>query len=482
MTHVQYPNTQLFINGQWINSSDGKDMAVLNPATGKEIGRVAHATTADLDLALHAAETAFKSYRRTTARERAKLLHAAADNLRARIDDIAPIMTLEQGKPLKEAQSELRNADDVIRWFAEEAIRSYGRLIPARNNHTQQIAMKEPIGVVAAFTPWNYPVAQAIRKICGALAAGCTVILKAAEEAPASCAAMVKAFADAGVPVGSLNLVFGTPAEISGYLVPHPTVRKISFTGSTPVGKQLTAMAGANMKRATMELGGHAPYIVCADADLDAAAAMLVGHKYHNAGQVCIAPTRILVEEGVFDTFLARVATETAKITVGDGMDAATTMGPMANARRLDAMDRLIADAVGKGAKCLTGGARHNDDGGFYYQPTILTDVPLNADIMHEEPFGPVMIVNRFSSLDDAIEEANRLPYGLAAYGFTASQLKALRMTQEIETGMISINEYGLAYAEVPFNGVKDSGYGSEGGTEALETFQVVKFVSQLNI
>jgi len=476
-----YPNTQLLIDGQWVDGTGRETLAVLNPATGQEIGRVARATVADVDRALAAASDAFAQWRKVTARERAKILHRAADNLRNRIDEIAPVLTLEQGKPLTEARSELTNADDVIRWFAEEGIRSYGRLIPARRPGVQQMVVKEPLGVVAAFTPWNYPVAQAIRKISAALAAGCTVILKAAEEAPASCAAMVQAFMDAGVPSGAINLLYGEPSEISEYLVPHPVVRAVSFTGSTPVGKHLTALAGAHMKPVVMELGGHAPYIVCADADISSSVEMLAGHKYHNAGQVCIAPTRILVAEEIYDDFLDRAVNAAEAVTVGDGLTDETDMGPMANARRLDAMDRLINDAVERGARLLTGGKRIGNEG-FFFEPTILADVPVDAAIMNEEPFGPVAIINRFSSLEEAIMEANRLPFGLAAYAFTRSQQTAHLLSTEVQTGMLSINDYGLAYAEVPFNGTKDSGYGSEGGMEALETFQSVKFVSQTHL
>ncbi len=476
-----YPDTRLFIAGEWTDSISGETLPVLNPATGSEIGRVAKAGQTEMDRALAAAEHAFRQWRKTPARDRARLLHAAADNLKARIEEIAPILTLEQGKPLAEARSELRNADDVIRWFAEEGIRSYGRLIPARRGGMQQMVMKEPLGVVAAFTPWNYPVAQAIRKISAALAAGCTVILKAAEEAPASCAAMIRAFADAGFPDGAINLLYGVPAEISEYLIPHPVIAKVSFTGSTPVGKHLTSLAGAHMKRVTMELGGHAPYIICADADLGSAVSMLAGHKFHNAGQVCIAPTRVLVEEPVYDRVLSDFVTAAKAVRVGDGLKDEVDMGPMANARRLDAMDRLIGDAVARGGRLLAGGNRIGN-AGFFFEPTVLADVPKEAAIMNEEPFGPVAVVNRFSQVDDAIEEANRLPFGLAAYAFTRSQKNAQRFAEDIQTGMLSVNDYGLAYAEVPFNGVKDSGYGSEGGPEALETFQTIKFVSQTNL
>jgi succinate-semialdehyde dehydrogenase/glutarate-semialdehyde dehydrogenase len=306
-------------------------------------------------------------------------------------------------------------------------------------------------------------------------------VLKGAEEAPSSIAALVKAFEDAGLPPGTLNLLFGNPAEISAFLIPHAEVRVISFTGSTEVGKRLASMAGAHMKRVTMELGGHAPAIVCADADVASAAAMLAGHKFHNAGQSCIAPTRILVDDAVFDSFMEPFLAAVRDIRVGPGFDDAFTMGPLANGRRIDAMARLTADALERRAKLRAGGEAAAG-AGFFWQPTVLSEVPRDAAAMHEEPFGPIALVNRFGSLDEAIAEANRLPYGLAAYAFTRSQRTASRLAAEVQAGMISINDYGLAYAEVPFNGIKDSGYGSEGGIEAMESFLHTKFVSQTHL
>jgi len=365
--------------------------------------------------------------------------------------------------------------------FAEEARRTYGWLIPARAPGVSQIASKGPVGPVAAFTPWNFPINQAVRKISASLAAGCSIILKAPEETPASCAALVRAFLDAGVPADSLSLVFGVPAEVSAYLIPHPVIRKITFTGSTAVGKHLAALAGAHMKRVTMELGGHAPAIVCDDADIDQAIRVLAGSKFRNAGQVCVSPTRFLVQQGVYEAFRDRFVAAADALQVGDGVSHATTMGPLANPRRIDAMEALIADARDCGAKVAAGGKRIGNRG-FFFQPTVLCDVPLEARVMHDEPFGPLAIVNRFTSLDDAIVEANRLDYGLAAYGYTRSAATARRLSSEIEAGMISLNHHGLALPEVPFGGIKDSGFGTEGGREAIEAYLNTKFVSHLAV
>jgi succinate-semialdehyde dehydrogenase/glutarate-semialdehyde dehydrogenase len=341
--------------------------------------------------------------------------------------------------------------------------------------------VREPVGVVAGFTPWNFPMSQAVRKVSAALAAGCAFILKGPEETPASCAELVRAYVDAGLPDGVLQLVFGVPAEISEYLIPHPVVRKISFTGSTAVGKHLAAMAGANMKRATMELGGHAPAIVFADADLDVAAKILAGAKFRNAGQVCVAPTRFIVQTEVFQPFLERFCTAAKAIKLGNGLDAETTMGPLANDRRVAAMEGFVADAVQKGASVRTGGARHGNKG-YFYQPTVLTDLAPDTRALHEEPFGPLALFMKFDGFEDAIAEANRLPYGLAAYAYTRSATTATALGARIESGMVGINHHGLALPETPFGGVKDSGYGSEGGAEGLEPYTVVKFITQASL
>lgn len=478
MTPAYPAATLLHIDGRWRPAADGRTIPVADPATSEQIGTVAHAGTADLDEALAAAARGFEAWRATGVFERYRLMRRAADLLRARADAIAAIMTREQGKPLAESRAEALAAADVVDWFAEEGRRAYGQIIPARAPGVTQMALKLPVGPVAAFTPWNFPINQAVRKTSAALAAGCSIILKAAEETPASPAEMVRAFVDAGLPAGVVNLVYGVPAEISEYLVPHPVIRKISFTGSTAVGKHLAALAGAHMKRATMELGGHAPVIVCADADLEAAARLTAASKLRNAGQVCIAPTRFLVEDAVFEPFLDRFTAAIAATRVGNGLAEGVQMGPLANDRRVAALEGLVADALEQGARLTTGGKRIGNVGSFF-EPTVLADVPLSARIMNEEPFGPVAVVNRFATLDAAIAEANRLPYGLASYGFARSAAAVRRLGLEIDAGMTTINHIGLALPEVPFGGVRDSGYGTEGGSEAIEAYLTTKFVTQ---
>lgn len=473
-----YKDTQLFIDGAWRPSLSGRADDVVNPATEEVIGTVAHAGIADLDLALAAAERGFAAWRAVSAFDRYKIMRRAADILRDRADEIARLMTLEQGKPVAEAKGETLAAADTIDWFAEEARRAYGRVVPARRDGVYQLVIKEPVGICAAFTPWNFPLNQVVRKLSAALGAGCAIIVKAPEETPASPAELIRAFAEAGVPQGAIGLVYGDPAEISSYLIAHPLVRKISFTGSTPVGKQLAALAGTHMKRATMELGGHAPAIVLDDADVAQASALLAGSKFRNAGQVCVSPTRFLVQEGVYDQFVDRFVAAAERIRVGDGLEEGVTMGPLANGRRLAAMEALVADATGKGATLRTGGRRIGNKG-YFFEPTVLTDVPMEARAMNEEPFGPFAMIAPFGDLEEAITEANRLPYGLASYAFTGSAATAARLGTGIESGMVTINHLGLALPEIPFGGIKDSGYGSEGGTEAMEAYFNTKLVTQ---
>ncbi len=474
-----YPEVSLYVDGGWCKSAGGKSQPVLNPATGEAIGSVPVASRADLDRAINAAEKGFKAWRKVSAYDRYKLMRKAADILRGRADDIAKTMTMEQGKPLAEAKGEILLGADIIDWFAEEGRRAYGRVIPARTEGVYQLVIKEPVGPAAAFTPWNFPINQAVRKISAAIAAGCSVILKGPEETPGSCASLVQAYAEAGLPAGVLNLVFGVPAEISEYLIPHPAIRKISFTGSTAVGKQLAALAGQHMKRVTMELGGHAPAIVFDDADLDAAVKILSANKFRNAGQVCVSPTRFLVQEKLYAPFVEKFTAAAKALKVGDGLDPDTRMGPLANGRRVEAMERFVADATSKGAKLQTGGKRIGNKG-FFFEPTVLTDVSLDSKIMNDEPFGPIAPIASFKDFDAAMAEANRLPYGLAAYAYTRSQKTAAALGQSIESGMVSINHHGLALPEVPFGGIKDSGYGSEGGLEAIESYFNTKFVTQM--
>jgi succinate-semialdehyde dehydrogenase/glutarate-semialdehyde dehydrogenase len=476
-----YQDVLLHIDGEWVSGSAGGTLDIVNPATEEVIGVVAVATITDLDRALVAAERGFAAWRRVPALERSKIMRRAADLLRERIDTIAPIVTMENGKPLLQARQETMAASDVIDWFAEEGRRIYGRLIPARAEGIAQIVTREPVGPVAAFTPWNFPVSQVVKKLAAAFAAGCSVIVKASEETPASAAELVRAFVDAGLPSGVVNLVFGVPAEISNYLIPHPVVRKVSFTGSTAVGKMLAALAGQHMKRTTMELGGHAPAIVFNDADVESAATLLASSKFRNAGQVCIAPTRMLVQEKIYDDFLDRFVAKARAIKVGDGLDDTVTMGPVIHPRRVVALEGMIQDAVQRGAVVRTGGKRVGNKG-YFLEPTVITDIPADAAAMQNEVFGPVALIRPFREFSDGIDEANRLSYGLASYAYTRSARIAFEVAGALESGMVSINHNGLALAETPFGGVKDSGYGAEGGSEGIEAYVNTKFVSQANL
>jgi succinate-semialdehyde dehydrogenase / glutarate-semialdehyde dehydrogenase len=478
---MTYSDVSLMIDGAWTKGANGRTIDVINPATEEKLGTVAHAEKSDLDRALAAADKGFKQWRKVSAYERYKIMRKAADLMRQRLDEIATIMTTEQGKPLFEAKVETNLAADIIDWMAEEGRRTYGRIVPARAENVYQLVMKEPVGPVAAFTPWNFPINQVVRKASAALATGCSIIVKGPEDTPGSCAQLIKAFVDAGVPAGVIQLVYGVPSEISEYLIPHPIIKKVTFTGSTPVGKQLAALAGKHMKRVTMELGGHAPAVVFEDADLEQAVNVLGANKFRNAGQVCVAPTRFLVHEKVYPEFVERFTAYAKNMKVGNGLEADTKMGPLVAERRLHAMDSFVSDAIAKGAKIQTGGQRKGNKG-YFYEPTVMTDVPLNAKIMNDEPFGPLAPIMSFKDFDGLVKEANRLPWGLAAYAYTRNTKTAAAIGAAFESGMVSINHHGLALPEVPFGGVKDSGYGSEGGLEALEAYLNTKFVSQLGM
>ncbi|MEC5406502.1 NAD-dependent succinate-semialdehyde dehydrogenase [Paraburkholderia sp. MPAMCS5] len=477
MNTTKYQNTRLYINGEWCDAQSGATLDVVNPATGDKIGTVARAGIVDLERAVAAAQAGFSAWRKISAFDRATLMRKAAALVRERADTIAALMTLEQGKPLAEARTEVNSAADTIEWFADEGRRVYGRIVPPRNLNAQQTVVKEPVGPVAAFTPWNFPVNQVVRKLSAALTTGCSFIVKAPEETPASPAELIRAFADAGVPNGVLGLVFGDPPEISRFLIEHPAIRKVTFTGSTAIGKQLAALAGQHMKRATMELGGHAPVIVAADADIELAVKASGAAKFRNAGQVCISPTRFLVHNSVIDEFSQALVKHAENLSVGNGLAQGTTLGPLANARRVTAMTNVIEDARKSGATVATGGERIGTAGNFF-APTILTNVPLHADVFNNEPFGPVAAIRGFDSLEDAIAEANRLPYGLAGYAFTRSFKNVHLLTNALEVGMLWINQPATPWPEMPFGGVKDSGYGSEGGPEALEPYLVTKAVA----
>ena len=478
---MTYPHVLLLIDNEWRAARAPATIPVHNPATGEVIGSVARAGIADLDDALAAAAKGFEVWRNTPAIKRGEVMRAAAKLLRERTDAIAQLMTLEQGKPLAESKVEISMAADIIEWFADEGRRVYGRIVAPRAMNVQQMVLKEPVGPVAAFTPWNFPINQVVRKLCGALATGCSMIVKAAEETPASPAELVRAFVDAGLPPGVVGLVYGDPAEISNYLIPHPVIRKITFTGSTPVGKQLAALAGQHMKRATMELGGHAPVIVAADANIAHAVKMISGAKFRNAGQVCISPTRFLVAESVREEFVAGFLKYVQGLKVGSGLEASSVMGPLANPRRLAAMRQISEDAVSRGATLAAGGERIGTVGNFF-APTLLLDAPLDSSVFNNEPFGPMAAVRSFKNLDEAIAEANRLPFGLSAYAFTSSIKTAHQLSAQVQTGMLWINQPAAPWAELPFGGVKDSGYGSEGGPEALEAYLVTKTVAMMSV
>ncbi len=473
-----YPAVCQFVGGNWEAPGARETSPITNPATGIEIGRLPHATSDDLDRALDQAASTFRAWRRTAPFDRALILKKAAQLLRERAQAVATIMTLEQGKTIAESRIEVLAAADVFDWFAEEARRAYGRIVPSRSPDIRYSVLREPVGPVAAFSPWNFPAVIPARKIAAALGSGCTCIIKPAEETPATCLELARALQDAGLPPGVLSVVTGNPAFISSYLLQSPVIRKLSFTGSTAVGKQLGALAGAHVKRATLELGGHAPVIVCDDADIGLAVAASVAAKYRNAGQVCISPTRFYVHSKVYDSFVEAFAAQAAALKVGDGLAPDTQMGPMANSRRVQAMQGLVADAVEHGARLVTGGNRISGPG-FFWKPTVLADVPISARVMNDEPFGPIAVASRFDRLEDALEMANRLPFGLAAYAFSTSVANCRALTDGIECGMLGINNFAINFAETPFGGVKESGFGSEGGTEGMDGYLVTKLVSQ---
>jgi succinate-semialdehyde dehydrogenase / glutarate-semialdehyde dehydrogenase len=473
-----YANLELFIDGQWLNGDGRAGEDVINPATEKPLARLPHASTADLDRALEAAKKGFATWRAVSAYERAKVIRKAADLMRERYDAISKILVQEEGKAYPEARAEVRTSADIIEWYAEEGRRAYGRIVPGAFKGIRQIVVQEPVGIVTAFTPWNFPTLTPARKIGGALAAGCSLILKASEETPGACVEIVRCFADAGLPPGVLNLVFGVPATISEHLIAKDEVRKISFTGSIPVGKHLAALAAKGMKRATMELGGHSPVVVFADADPEKSADTIAAYKYRNAGQVCISPTRFYVQEPVYDRFLTRFTEYAKSLKLGDGMEKGVGMGPLANARRIDAMESFVNDAKNRGGKIATGGQRRGNQG-YFYEPTVITDVPDDSKIMTQEPFGPLAPIVRFKTFDEVVERANSLPYGLAAYAFTGSAQTANLIGDALQSGMVGVNSIAVSTPETPFGGIKESGYGSEGGLEGLQAYLNTKFISQ---
>ena len=465
---------QLFIAGAW-RSGEGRDVApVYNPATGAPIAELPVASAADLDEALAAADKAWPLWRAKTPDERAALMHKAAGIIRERIEPIATLLTLEQGKPIAEARGEVASAAGLLAYFAEEGKRIEGRVLQ-RPAGQRTMVLKQPVGPAAGFSPWNFPVNLMVKKIAPALAAGCVVIAKAPEETPGCTSAIMRCLDEAGIPAGVTQLVYGVPDMISRHLLASPIIRKVSFTGSTAVGKHLMRLAADGVKRITMELGGHAPVLVFDDCDLEATLDRVVMQKFRNAGQVCISPTRFYVQEGIYDAFVKGFAERTAKVKIGSGLDADTQMGPLANKRRAPALEAMIADAKAKGARVVAGGEATGE--GYFFQPTALADVPLDADAMVNEPFGPIALMRPFGSEEEALEQANRLPYGLAAFAFTENGRRINRIVDGIESGMVGVNSFVISTPDTPFGGIKESGFGSESGPEGLDSYLVTKAV-----
>ncbi|HVW51917.1 MAG TPA: NAD-dependent succinate-semialdehyde dehydrogenase [Trinickia sp.] len=476
--NITYDALHVFIDGKWIAASERETAPVINPATQVEIGRVPLATEADLDHALQVAAQAFEVWRNTVPVERARILKRGANLMRERAEHIATVMTLEEGKPLAESRDEVMRAAEYFEWFAEEARRIDGRVVPSNRPGVQQLVKKQAIGPVAAFTPWNFPAITPARKLSAALAAGCSIIIKPGEESPATALALARALDDAGLPKGVLQVVFGVPDQVSKHLIASPVIRKVTFTGSVPIGRLLSARAAEGVKPITLELGGHGPVLVFNDADVEKAAVEGAANRFRGTGQICISSTRFLIQRDVYDEFVRHFVRAAKALKVGDGMDSDTQVGPLANPRQLAKMEELVADAVGRGAKVLAGGKRIEGDG-YFFEPTVLADVPLDARVMHEEPFGPIAVVMRFDALADGLAEANRLPYGLSAYAFTSSARTAIDVADGLEAGMIGINQYRIVSTELPFGGMKESGHGSEGGAEGIEHYLTHKFISQ---
>lgn len=476
-----YASLALYIDGRFIGADQRDGEPVYNPADGSVLGQLPHATRGDLDNALAAAARAFESWRWTSPLERGRILRRVADMARARADDIARNLTRDQGKPFSEAKLEVVSSADHSDWHAEECRRIYGRTIPARHPDVRQTVARQPVGVCASFSPWNYPFNQTLRKISAALGSGCTLIIKPAEDAPSAAVALARLFDEAGLPAGCLNVVWGKPSEISDYLIKSPIVRKVSFTGSIPVGKQLAALAGAHMKRVTMELGGHSPVLVFDDADIDRAAAQLAAYKGINAGQVCMAPSRFYVHKRIAEEFAEKFSKAYSTRILGNGLEETTTMGPLAHNRRVEAMTAFVKDARERGATVLSGGSALDREGNFF-QPTVLMDTPDDARVMIDEPFGPVAPITSFDDVDEALARANSLPFGLASYLFTKSLRTSHYVSSRLEAGMVNVNHFGIALPETPLGGVKDSGMGSEGGSETFDSYVTTKFISEATV
>ncbi|RVU51015.1 NAD-dependent succinate-semialdehyde dehydrogenase [Pseudomonas syringae] len=472
---------ELLIDGVWCQGSEGETLSLLNPATGAEIATIPCASFGDLDRALTASQRAFEEWKQLTAAQRWTLLSKAADLLDTRKPEIAKVLTQENGKSLQEATGEIQFCVDAIRWYAEEGKRAYGRIIPARNPLVRQSVLKEPVGPALGFAAWNFPAGNVSLKIAGALAAGCSIIIKPSNETPATAVSIVRCFQDAGIPAGVIGLVFGPPGPISEYLISSSIPKKVSLTGSTPVGKLLQKLAAETLKRCTMELGGHAPVLVFEDANLERALDQLVAAKFKNAGQVCTSPTRFFIHRSIYEKFVKGFVERTERLVIGNGLDNGVVMGPLITERRLDNMDALVADSVAKGARVLTGGGRLDREG-FFFAPTVICDVPDDALIMNDEPFGPVAPLTVFDTFEEVIKRANALPYALAAYIFTRDGTTAARASQAVEAGVVGINHMSVHEAETPFGGFNESGYGQESGLEGLDAYLRIKMVADAQV
>lgn len=478
MLTTPYAELFLFVAGERVGPSERECLPVHDPARGAIVAELPVATAEDMQRALEAAERGFARWRRVCAYDRATVLHRAASLVRERLETIARTMTVEQGKVIAESRLEVAAAADIFDWTAEEGRRAYGRVVPARSQAIRQTVLREPVGPVAAFTPWNFPALTPARKLAGALGAGCSIVIKPSEETPATALALLEALLDAGVEPEAVSMLFGDPAQISQTLIASPVIRKVSFTGSTAVGREIAHRAADGVKRVTLELGGHAPVIVTSHANVERAAALSVASKFRNAGQVCVSPSRFLVDERVYDEFVDRFTASATALRVGNGLDESVHMGPLANERRSASVERLVGDAAARGATVRAGNTP--DSAGFFYAPTILTELAPDARVLNEEPFGPIASIVKVADFDEAIAQANRLPYGLAAYAFTQNLEESIALGNRVETGMLGINHFGVSLAEIPFGGVKDSGYGSEGGTEGLESYLVTKSVTAM--
>jgi succinate-semialdehyde dehydrogenase/glutarate-semialdehyde dehydrogenase len=473
---MSYPEIKLYIDGEWSGGAGSRGDDIINPATEEVLGRVPFAEPADVERAIAAAARAFPRWRDAGPDFRSGILLKASTLIHQRADEIGKVMTQEEGKALKEAVGEVHRAATLLQWNTEEGRRAYGRIIPSGPDEVLSVRTV-PVGPVGAFVPWNFPAGGPMRKIAAALAAGDTIVIKPSEEVPGTVSLIARAFEDAGLPPGVLNILFGVPAEISGKVIADPRIRFIAFTGSVPVGKHIAGLAAAAMKPAAMELGGHAPVIVCADTDPVAAAKSAVNAKVANAGQICTSPSRFLVDRSILAQFTEAYVDAMRTVKVGNGLDDGVRMGPMVSERRRTDVHKLVADAVERGAKVVAGG-EPAEGKGYFYPPTVLVDVPADAELLSEEPFGPISPIIAFDDLDDALEIANALPFGLAAYAYTDSAATAEKLISGFEAGILSINHCGGSVPQAPSGGFKDSGYGREGGPEGLQGYLATKRVS----